>query len=77
MFIIIRDCYKLEKDGAYNHSSAINEVFRIPQQTINNKLSIIPIQLPFWIRTSLIDNNHYNYLEKLETHDLSQQDGPL
>ena len=64
---------RLEKDGAYNHSSAINEVFRILQTrplitTLNNSNPITMLMDPDLF---LIDNNYYNYFrKKLETHDL-------
>ena len=74
MFIIIRGLKKqARKKWAYNHSSAINEVFRILQTrplitTLNNSNPITMLMDPDLF---LIDNNYYNYFrKKLETHDL-------
>jgi len=64
---------RLEKDGAYNHSKAINEVFSILQTkplttSLINSNPVIMLMDPDLF---LIDENYYDFFrKKLETHDL-------
>ena len=64
---------RLEKDGAYNHSMAINEVFSIIQTrplitTLKNSNPITMLMDPDLF---LIDKNYYEFFrKKLETYEL-------